>query len=115
MRVRAVFDNRDGSLIPGQFVKLRMGKAKTEPALLVNERAIGTDQNQRFVLVVDAESKAEYRRVELGAREGGARVIKRGLNPGERVIVTGLQKVRPGMPVQAGPLEPETQASPEPK
>ena len=52
VRVRAVFDNRDGSLIPGQFVKMRMGRAKAEPAMLVTERAIGTDQSKRFVIVV---------------------------------------------------------------
>ena len=67
VRVRAVFDNADGSLMPGQFARLRMGQAKTEPALLVNERAIGTDQNKKFVMVVGADNKAEYREVTLGA------------------------------------------------
>ena len=71
VRVRAVFDNKDGSLIPGQFVKLRMGKAKTEQALLVSERAIGTDQNKRFVIVVGPDDKAIWREVTLGGTANG--------------------------------------------
>ena len=62
MRVRAVFDNKDGSLIPGQFVKLRMGKAKTEQALLVSERAVGTDQSKRFVFVVGPDVQGDLAR-----------------------------------------------------
>src|SRR6185295_15868345 len=67
IRVRAVFDNKDGSLIPGQFAKLRMGQAKAETALLINERAVGTDQNKRFVMVIGADNKAVWREVKLGA------------------------------------------------
>src|SRR5437588_2478627 len=66
VRVRAVFDNKDGSLIPGQFAKLRMGQAKTEPALLISERAVGTDQSKKFVMVVGDDNKAAYREVSLG-------------------------------------------------
>ena len=86
----------DGGLMPGQFARLRMGQAKTEPALMVNERAIGTDQNKKFVLVVDADNKAEYREVTLGASVDGLRVVTSGLKPGERIVVNGLQRVRPG-------------------
>jgi multidrug efflux system membrane fusion protein len=96
VRVRAVFDNADGSLIPGQFARLRMGQAKTEPALMINERAVGTDQSKKFVLVVDGDSKAAYREVTLGASVDGLRVVTSGLKPGERIIVNGLQRVRPG-------------------
>jgi multidrug efflux system membrane fusion protein len=96
VRVRAVFDNGDGSLMPGQFARLRMGQPNTEPALMVNERAIGTDQNKRFVMVVDADNKAAYREVTLGAFSDGLRVVTNGLKPGERIIVSGLQRVRPG-------------------
>jgi multidrug efflux system membrane fusion protein len=96
IRVRAVFDNKDGVLMPGQFARVRMGQAKTDPALMVNERAIGTDQSKRFVLVVSADNKAEYREVTLGALVDGLRVVTNGLAPGERVIVNGLQRVRPG-------------------
>jgi membrane fusion protein, multidrug efflux system len=97
VRVRAVFDNKDGSLIPGQFVKLRMGSAKARPALLVSERAIGTDQSKRFVIVVGPDDKAIWREVTLGDAVDGQRIITSGLEAGERIVVNGLQRVRPGM------------------
>jgi multidrug efflux system membrane fusion protein len=96
VRVRAVFDNADGSLMPGQFARLRMGQAQTTPALLVNERAIGTDQSKRFVMVVGADSKAVYREVTLGPVVDGLRMVTAGLEPGERIVVNGLQRIRPG-------------------
>ena len=96
VRVRATFDNADGRLIPGQFARLRMGQPKAEPALMVNERAIGTDQNKKFVLVVNPENKAEYREVSLGAAVDTLRVVNSGLSAGERIVVNGLQRIRPG-------------------
>jgi multidrug efflux system membrane fusion protein len=96
VRVRAVFDNKDGSLIPGQFVKLRMGSAKAEAALLVSERAIGTDQSKRFVIVVGPDDKAIWREVTLGGSANGQRIVTSGLEAGERIVVNGLQRVRPG-------------------
>jgi multidrug efflux system membrane fusion protein len=96
VRVRATFDNRDGVLIPGQFVKVRMGRGKVEPALLVSERAVGTDQNKRFVIVVGPDDKAVWREVTLGGTANGQRIVTSGLEPGERVVVNGLQRVRPG-------------------
>jgi len=96
VRVRAVFDNKDGSLIPGQFVKLRMGKSKTEQALLVSERAVGTDQSKRFVFVVGPDDKAIWREVTLGGTADGQRIVTSGLEAGERIVVNGLQRVRPG-------------------
>jgi len=96
VRVRAVFDNKDGSLIPGQYVKVRMGKAKTEPALLVSERAVGTDQSKRFVMVVGPDNKAIWREVTLGGTANGQRIVTSGLEAGERIVVNGLQRVRPG-------------------
>ena len=100
VRVRAVFENADGSLMPGQFARLRMGQAKTEPVVLVNERAVGTDQNKKFVMVVDADNKAVYREVTLGASADRLRVVTSGLKAGERVVVNGLQRVRPGVTVE---------------
>jgi multidrug efflux system membrane fusion protein len=85
--------------MPGQFARVSMGQANTRPALMVNERAIGTDQNKRFVMVVGADNKAEYREVTLGALINGLRVVTGGLNSGERIIVNGLQRVRPGAAV----------------
>jgi len=103
VRVRAVFDNQDGSLIPGQFVKLRMGKEKAEQAMLVSERAIGTDQDKRFVIVVGPDNKAIWRQVTLGGTANGQRIVTAGLEPGERIVVNGLQRVRPG--AQLAPQE----------
>jgi multidrug efflux system membrane fusion protein len=96
VRVRASFDNKDGSLIPGQFARIRMGQARNDTALLVTERAVGTDQNKKYVLVIGADNKAEYREVTLGAPVNGLRVVTKGLKEGERVIVNGLQHIRPG-------------------
>ena len=96
VRVRAVFDNADGALMPGQFAHLRMGQVKAEPALMINERAVGTDQNKKFVMVVGADDKAQYREITLGANVDGLRIVSTGLKPGERVVVNGLQRVRPG-------------------
>jgi multidrug efflux system membrane fusion protein len=96
VRVRAQFANPDGRLIPGQFARLRMGQPKAEPALMVNERAVGTDQNKKFVLVVNAGNKAEYREVSLGATVDTLRIVESGLSAGERIVVNGLQRIRPG-------------------
>lgn len=111
IRVRAVFDNKDGQLIPGQFARLRMGQPKAGSALLVNERAVGTDQNKRFVMVVGADNKAVWREVKLGAAVNGLRVVSDGLQPGERIVVNGLQRVRPGTLV--APREVAMDAKPE--
>jgi multidrug efflux system membrane fusion protein len=96
VRVRAVFANPHGELMPGQFARVRMGQPNSEPALLISERAVGTDQNKKFVLVVDAENKAVYREVVLGAAVDGMRIVSSGLQPGERIVVNGMQRVRPG-------------------
>jgi membrane fusion protein, multidrug efflux system len=96
VRVRAVFGNADGSLIPGQFARLRMGQPKTEPALMVNERAISTDQSKKYVMVVGDDNKAAYREVTLGVFVDGLRRVTNGLTAGERIVVNGLQHVRPG-------------------
>jgi multidrug efflux system membrane fusion protein len=96
VRVRAVFDNASGELIPGQFARLRMGQPKAEPALLISERAVGTDQSKKFVLVIDADNKAAYREVALGAAVDGMRIVTSGLKSGERIVINGLQRVRPG-------------------
>jgi multidrug efflux system membrane fusion protein len=99
VRVRAVFDNADGRLIPGQFARLLMGQPKAEPALLISERAVGTDQNKKFVMVVNQDNKAEYREVALGVSVDGMRMVTGGLHAGERIVVKGLQRVRPGAEV----------------
>ncbi|WP_043783622.1 efflux RND transporter periplasmic adaptor subunit [Rubrivivax gelatinosus] len=97
VRLRAVFDNADGALMPGQFAQLQLGQPKAQSALLVDERAVGTDQNKRFVWVVGADHKASWREVSLGASVGGLRIVASGLKAGEQVVVNGLQRVRPGV------------------
>jgi multidrug efflux system membrane fusion protein len=94
--VRAVIDNPRGLLIPGQFVRIRMGDPRPDRKILVSERAIGTDQDKKFVFVVDAENKVTYRPVELGSSADGERIVVSGLADGDKVIVNGLQRVRPG-------------------
>ena len=100
VRVRAVFDNADGRLMPGQFARLSMGQPKPEQTLLVSERAVGTDQNKKYVMVVDDKDKAEYREVTLGVSVEGLRVVLSGLKAGERIVVNGLQRVRPGVQIK---------------
>lgn len=100
IRLRAVFDNPDGRLIPGQFVRVRIGQPKAQDHLLVSERAVGSDQDKKFVMVVDAANTIVYRQVELGASIDGMRIVKTGLNPGDRVVVNGLQRIRPGAVVE---------------
>jgi len=73
--------------------------AHTEPALAIDERAIGTDQDRRFVMVVGDDNKAAYRQVTLGATTDGLRLVTSGLKPGERIVVNGLQRIRPGATV----------------
>lgn len=110
IRLRAAFDNKDGALIPGQFARVRMGQARSTRAVLVNERAIGTDQEKKYVLVVGAGDKAEYREVTLGPSTHGLRMVLSGLKPGERIVVNGLQRVRPGSVVQPQPVSMEAKA-----
>jgi len=103
--IRGVFANpkpKNGRrlLSPGMFVRIRLPIGQPAPALLVIDRAIASDQGLKYVYVVDAEDKAQYRRVTTGALQNGLRVIREGLKPGERVIVGGLQQVRPRMQVQ---------------
>ncbi len=114
LRLRGTFENADGRLKPGQFARVRMGKAKTEPALVVNERAIGTDQDKKYVFVVGDDSKAVYREVKLGPPAEGLRVVVSGLKPGETIVVNGLQRVRPGalLAPERVPMETATAADP---
>jgi multidrug efflux system membrane fusion protein len=99
VRMRAAFENRDGALVPGLFARVQLGAAESRKAVLINERAVGTDQSRKFVFVVGADGKAEYRPVTLGPVVDGLRVVRSGVKPGEKIVVNGLQRVRPGAPV----------------
>ncbi len=99
IRVRAVFPNTEQLVAPGMFARVRLiGEAKE--ALLIPERAIGTDQSDKYVYVINDQNIAEFRKVKPGAMSEGLRVIEEGLKPGERVVVDGLLRVRPGNPVR---------------
>lgn len=100
VRMRAAFANSDNLLVPGLFARVQLGggTARTK-ALLIDERAIGTDQSHKFVVVVGADNKAEFRPVTLGPSVDGLRVVRTGLKVGEKIVVNGLQRVRPGAPV----------------
>jgi multidrug efflux system membrane fusion protein len=95
VRVRAVFDNPDGTLAPGMYARVRTGDASTKTALLLDDKAIGTDQDKKFVMVVGADNKAVYRQVVLGPIVDGLRVVRKGVAKDERVVVNGLQRIRP--------------------
>lgn len=102
LRLRARIDQPTAGLVPGQFVRVQLAGTAVD-SLLVPEQAIGTDQGQRFVLVVGPDQQLEYRAVGLGPLHGDQRVIASGLESGEQVVVSGLMKVRPGMKVQPQP------------
>ena len=100
VRMRAVVDNKNGTLTPGLFARVQIGaEANSTAAVLINDTAIGTDQNRKYVYVLGEGNKAEYRVVELGQSIDGLRVARSGLKPGDKIVVNGLQRVRPGAPV----------------
>jgi multidrug efflux system membrane fusion protein len=112
IRVRALFTNRDGALTPGLFVRMRLSEGKPYAAVLVQDQAVGTDLDKRYVYVVGPDKAVAYRPVTLGPLVDGLRVVRNGLAPDEVVLVNGLQRVRPGTPVDAK-LEPMAPASQE--
>ncbi|WP_231591737.1 efflux RND transporter periplasmic adaptor subunit [Cellvibrio sp. pealriver] len=95
IRARAVFENNDGALTAGMFANVRLGSAEKMQALLIPERAIGTNQSKKYVLVVDENNTANYHEVTLGDHYQGQRVIVAGVNAGDKIIVNGLSHVRP--------------------
>jgi membrane fusion protein, multidrug efflux system len=99
IRGRAVFQNPKGELTPGLFARLRLAGGGRYRAALIQDRAVGTDLGKRFVYVVGADQSIEYRAVTLGPLIDGLRVVRTGLSAGDRVVVNGLQRVRPGVKV----------------
>jgi multidrug efflux system membrane fusion protein len=99
IRGRAIFRNHDVSLTPGSFVRLRVPGSARYRAMLIQDRAVGTDLDKRFVYVVGHDGKVEYRAVQLGPVIDGLRVVRSGLKSGDLVVINGLQRVRPGVPV----------------
>jgi RND family efflux transporter MFP subunit len=98
--LRAVFPNDDGRIVPGLFARIRVPLSARHKALLVSEKAIGTDQAQKYVLALTPTNTVAYQSVVLGPSINGMRVIRSGLSGGEQIVVNGIQRVRPGMPVK---------------
>lgn len=125
LQVRGVFSNpytpgEPPRLTPGLFARVRLALGIPHPVMLVTERAIGTDQGQKFVYVLDKDNKVSYRRVKLGLLFDGLQAIEEGLAADDRVVVNGLQRIRPGIQVQAeeaamaglaGPVQADRQAN----
>jgi RND family efflux transporter MFP subunit len=103
--VRGVFSNKDRALSPGLFARIRVPLGEPHKALLVNDRALGTNQGQKFLYIVNAKNQVEYRPVTIGALRHGLRDVVDGLKPGERIVVNGLLRVRPGATVEPKPGE----------
>ena len=100
IRVRAVFDNQDGTLVPGLFARIRIGSPGKGNVLLITDAAVGTDQDKKFVYVVGDDNKLVYREVKLGAAVDNLRVVNDGLKPGEKIVVSGVRiGLRPGAEV----------------
>ena len=97
--MRAVFANDDGRIVPGLFARIRLPLSERHPALLVDERAIGTDQADKFVLTLSPTNTVQYQAVELGPLIEGKRVVRSGLLAGEKIVVNGMARVHPGMAV----------------
>ncbi len=97
IRARAIFDNPKGRLLAGMYARLKLGSEVEEKSILLSERAISTDQNRKFVYVVNAENKTTYREVVIGESIEGARIIKSGLAAGDKVVIKGLMRIRPDM------------------
>ena len=107
VEVRAVLENRSGILVPGFFFSVRVPVGEKAKALLIPDRAIGTDQGMKYALVVKSDNTVEYRTVKPGRRHGDMRQIEDGLASGDRVIVNGMQRARPGATVdpQSAPIQ----------
>ncbi len=101
--LRAVFPNDDDRIVPGLFARIRIPLSERHSVLLVDERAIGTDQANKFVLTLSSTNTVQYQAVELGPLVDGKRIVRSGLTAGEKIVVNGLSHVRPGMPVTPEP------------
>jgi membrane fusion protein (multidrug efflux system) len=113
--IETLFPNSGNILRPGQFARVRAVTKTQKGALLVPQRAVAELQGSYQVAVVGTDHKAEIRPVKVGERVGQLWLIEKGLKPGDRVVVEGIQKVREGMPVEAKPWPASTPAAEAPK
>lgn len=112
IRLRASFDNSKGLFTPGLAARVVMDSTAEYSAVMVPDRAIGTDQTKKFVYVVGADGQPQFREVKPGALFGGMRVVQGGVKAGENVVVDGLQRVIPGMPVAPQVLQVDAEGLP---
>ena len=99
IRARAVLENKDGQFTPGLFARVQLLASGEYPAILIEDRAVNTDQSQKYVLLLGANNQIEYRKVTLGRVIDGLRVVREGLQPGDVIVVNGAQRVHPGVTV----------------
>lgn len=111
IRGRAVFDNGGNQFTPGLYARIKLVGSGTYPAALIKDDAVGTDLGKKFVLVIDKDNKVQYRSIELGPKLEGLRIVRNGLAKGDRIVVNGLQRVRPGAQVDAQSVEMASQAT----
>jgi RND family efflux transporter MFP subunit len=99
IRARAVLPNKDGVFTPGMFARVQLLGSSEYTAVLIDDRAVNTDQNQKYVFVLGADNQVEYRRVKLGRVTDGLRIVREGLKPGDVIVVNGGQRIQPGIKV----------------
>lgn len=99
IRGRAVFENPEGSFIPGLFTRIKLVGSASYDGILIDDKAIATDLSNKYVLVLDSENKVQYRAITLGEKLNGLRIVKSGLTAEDSIVVNGLQRVRPGVQV----------------
>jgi RND family efflux transporter MFP subunit len=99
IRARAVLENKEGRFTPGLFARVQLLGSNEYDAILIDDRAVNTDQSQKYVLVLTPDNKVEYRKVTLGRVVDGLRIVREGLKPGDTIVVNGAQRVHPGVTV----------------
>jgi RND family efflux transporter MFP subunit len=99
IRARAILDNKDGVFTPGLFARVKLVGSDEYSAILIDDRAVNTDQDQKYVLLLGTDNKVEYRKVKLGRIVDGLRIVREGLEPGDVIVVNGAQRVHPGLTV----------------
>jgi RND family efflux transporter MFP subunit len=99
IRARAVLDNKDGLYTPGMFARVQLLGSSEYSAILIDDRAVNTDQNQKYVFLLGANNQVEYRRIKLGRVIDGLRIVREGLKAGDVIVVNGAQRAHPGLTV----------------
>ncbi|MEX1199691.1 MAG: efflux RND transporter periplasmic adaptor subunit [Methylophaga sp.] len=110
IRIRATFTNSDNSLLPGLFARIKLVGSDSYQGILIDEKAIGTDLNNKFVLLVNAENQLEYRAVKLGEKVNGLRIVREGLSANDKIVVNGLQRVMPNIQIDPKLVDMATKA-----